>query len=167
VNNANLISKFIFSRLVMPTAAVLCRSSGSGHFVRPVVWAICLLQGIADLASAGTPLVSGVDRACGAGGRPLFFSALNVKYATSGMHSRSWCSLGMFVTPIIYPLSLVPQNGVGWWDLNPLAAVVEGFRACCWAHASIGRRCRRIGRNSCSLWQVRSTSVAWKKALLT
>jgi len=129
VNNANLISKVYFSRLVMPTAAVLAglvdlaisfvllfglfayyRISPTWHLL-----ALPLLVALTVLAALAVG---------------LFFSALNVKYRDIRHALPFVVQLGMFVTPIIYPLSLVPAKWRWLVDLNPLAAVVEGFRAC-------------------------------------
>jgi lipopolysaccharide transport system permease protein len=35
----------------------------------------------------------------------------------------------LFVTPVAYPASLVPARWRLWYALNPMAAVVEGFRS--------------------------------------
>lgn len=35
----------------------------------------------------------------------------------------------MFVSPVIYPASMVPAEWRGWYDLNPMAGVLEAFRA--------------------------------------
>ena len=37
--------------------------------------------------------------------------------------------LGMFLTPVAYPMSLVPAGLAPWYALNPLVGVLEGFRA--------------------------------------
>jgi lipopolysaccharide transport system permease protein len=36
----------------------------------------------------------------------------------------------MLATPVIYPLSRLPQLARDWSFLNPMAAVVENYRAC-------------------------------------
>jgi len=36
--------------------------------------------------------------------------------------------LWMFATPVVYPLSAVPQRFRGWYVLNPLVGVIENFR---------------------------------------
>jgi lipopolysaccharide transport system permease protein len=36
--------------------------------------------------------------------------------------------LWMFVTPVVYPLSMIPASYRPWAGLNPMAGVVEGFR---------------------------------------
>jgi ABC-type polysaccharide/polyol phosphate export permease len=38
--------------------------------------------------------------------------------------------LWLFVTPIIYPTSFLPERFRPLMALNPLAGIVEGFRAC-------------------------------------
>jgi lipopolysaccharide transport system permease protein len=35
----------------------------------------------------------------------------------------------MFATPVAYSSSLVPAKWRAWYDLNPMAGVVDGFRS--------------------------------------
>ena len=128
VNNANLISKVYFSRLVMPTAAVLSGLVDLGislvllfvlfGYYRVVpTWNILALPFLILFA---TLLALAVG---------LFFSALNVKYRDVRHALPFVVQLGMFVTPIIYPLSMIPHRWRWLVDLNPMSAVVEGFRS--------------------------------------
>jgi lipopolysaccharide transport system permease protein len=54
---------------------------------------------------------------------------LNVKYRDIGTALPVLLQLWMFASPIIYPSSLVPQQWKWTYDLNPLAGIIEGFRA--------------------------------------
>jgi lipopolysaccharide transport system permease protein len=38
--------------------------------------------------------------------------------------------LWMFVSPIVYPVSLVPAQWQRLYALNPLVGIIDGFRAC-------------------------------------
>ena len=35
----------------------------------------------------------------------------------------------MYLTPIVYPLSMVPKNWVYVYKLNPLVGIIEGYRS--------------------------------------
>ena len=37
--------------------------------------------------------------------------------------------LWMYMTPIVYPLSLVPQQYVWLYKLNPMVGIIEGYRS--------------------------------------
>jgi lipopolysaccharide transport system permease protein len=58
----------------------------------------------------------------------LWLSALNVRYRdvrhAIGFIIQAW----MFVTPVVYPLSVIPQRWRHLYALNPMVGVIEGFR---------------------------------------
>jgi len=58
----------------------------------------------------------------------LWLSALNVQYRdvryTVGFLTQIW----LFLSPVAYPSSLVPERWRPLYGLNPMAGVVEGFR---------------------------------------
>jgi lipopolysaccharide transport system permease protein len=56
-------------------------------------------------------------------------SALNVKYRDVRHALPFLLQLWMFASPIIYPLSLVPEKWRWVLMLNPLTGIIEGFRA--------------------------------------
>ncbi len=59
----------------------------------------------------------------------MWTSALNVKYRDIGIALPVLVQLWMFVSPIVYPLSLVPVRWQWAYALNPLVGIIEGFRA--------------------------------------
>lgn len=58
----------------------------------------------------------------------LWFSALSVQYRDVRYAVPFLTQVWMFVTPVIYPSSLVPERWHLLYGLNPMAGVVEGFR---------------------------------------
>jgi lipopolysaccharide transport system permease protein len=62
-------------------------------------------------------------------GLGVWFAALNVKYRDVGTLLPLLLQVCMFASPIIYPSSLVPERWRLIYSLNPLAGLVEGFRA--------------------------------------
>ena len=58
----------------------------------------------------------------------LALSAVQVRYRDVGMALPVLMQLLMFVSPIIYPLSVVPASWRPWYLLNPLAGIVSSFR---------------------------------------
>lgn len=127
VGEAPLISKVYFPRLILPLAAtiaplvdlVLAFVAFLGLMawfdVMPT-WRILLLPLFAGLAAIITL----------AGG--LWISALYVKYRDVGHILPMFIQLGMFVSPIMYPVSKVPESWRAIYALNPVVSVVEGFR---------------------------------------
>jgi lipopolysaccharide transport system permease protein len=58
----------------------------------------------------------------------LFLSAMQVRFRDIGVAMPLLLQLWMFATPVVYPLSAVPQRYKAWYVLNPLVGVIENFR---------------------------------------
>jgi lipopolysaccharide transport system permease protein len=61
-------------------------------------------------------------------GAGLVISSLTTRYRDLRMVVGFGTQLWMFATPVVYPLSQVPAGYRLWFALNPMTAVVEGFR---------------------------------------
>jgi lipopolysaccharide transport system permease protein len=61
-------------------------------------------------------------------GMGLWLSAINVKYRDVRYVVPFAIQIWMFSTPIAYPSTLVPEKWRLFYDLNPMAGVVDGFR---------------------------------------
>jgi len=127
VANANLVNKIYFPRLLLPLATI----------VAPLVdlaLSLVLLFGL--LAYAGIPLTWKVITLPAfillamltAMGLSLFLSAINVRYRDVGHAIPFLVQVWMFVSPIVYPVSLVPEQWRLLYSLNPMVGVIEGFR---------------------------------------
>jgi len=58
----------------------------------------------------------------------LWLSALNVLYRDINYATHFITQFWLFITPIAYPASMVPEQWKLVYALNPMAGVVEGFR---------------------------------------
>jgi lipopolysaccharide transport system permease protein len=58
----------------------------------------------------------------------LFLSALNVRYRDVGYTIPFLVQFWMYVSPVAYPVSVVPEKWRTLYSLNPMAGVIEGFR---------------------------------------
>ena len=128
VGNSNLITKVYFPRLIIPAAAV---GAGLLDFAIASILLIGLLIYYGFSASwtylMVLPLVLLTTAfALGVG---IWFSALNVKYRDVRYALPFLIQVWMFLSPIIYPSSLVPQEWRWVLSLNPLTGLVESFRA--------------------------------------
>jgi len=127
VANERLITKVYFPRLVVPIAAVL------GGLVDFAIAFVVLLGMMAyygivpGLAVIYLPLfvLLAVMTALGVG---LWLSALNVQYRDVRYTLTFLTQFWMFLTPVAYPSSIVPEKWRALYGLNPMAGVVEGFR---------------------------------------
>lgn len=128
VGSSNLITKVYFPRLVIPIAAVVAAlldfAIGFGLLAALIAW-----HGVAPswqlLLLPVLVLLTGM-LALGIG---MWASALNVKYRDVGYVLPFLVQLGMFMTPIIYPTSIIPERWRWLLDLNPMSGIIEGYRA--------------------------------------
>ena len=127
VANTSVITKVYFPRLVTPLAAVL---SGLLDFSLAFIILVGLLAYYAILPPwqiIFLPLFAAMAVAT-ALGVSLWISAIGVKYRDVRYAMTFVTQLWMFMTPIAYPVSLVPESLRPIYGLNPMAGVVEGFR---------------------------------------
>lgn len=61
-------------------------------------------------------------------GLGFWVAALNVEYRDLGIAIPFLLQLGMFVTPVVYPSAIIPEQWRLLYGLNPMAGVLEGFR---------------------------------------
>jgi lipopolysaccharide transport system permease protein len=128
VTSSNLIGKVYFPRLIMPCATVLAAIVDLGFaflllfaffaYERVTITANLLLLPLLVVMTTLLALAVGI-----------WFAALNVKYRDIRYALPFLIQLGMFATPIIYPASMVPQKWHWLMTLNPMAGIVEGYRA--------------------------------------
>ncbi len=127
VSNAHLISKVYFPRLVIPISSLL---SGLLDFAIAFVVLIGLMfwyHIIPTVNILWLPafLLMAVATALGVG---LWLGALNVQYRDVGYVVPFLSQIWMFLTPVVYPSSMIPDRWRVLYGLNPMAGVVEGFR---------------------------------------
>jgi homopolymeric O-antigen transport system permease protein len=59
----------------------------------------------------------------------MWLSALNVKYRDIRFALPFVVQLWMFLSPIIYPSTLLPEKWRWAFSLNPLTGIIEGYRS--------------------------------------
>ncbi len=127
VGQSNLIKKVYFPRLAIPISTVsatmvdLCISF-------TVLLGLCYYYGAHPTANViwlPAFVLLALVTALGVG---LWLSALNVKFRDVRYVVPFLTQFWMFITPIAYPSSLLPEQYRMLYGLNPMAGVVEGFR---------------------------------------
>lgn len=135
VNSANLISKVYFPRLVVPLAAAIAPLVDFAiAFIIVVV--MMAFYGIAPTWTAFYLPLFVLLAFMTALAVSLWLSALNVRYRDINYVIPFLVQIWMFVSPVAYPSSLVPEQWRVLYGLNPMAGVVEGFR---WALLGSGQ----------------------------
>ncbi|MDR1452546.1 MAG: ABC transporter permease [Candidatus Margulisbacteria bacterium] len=130
--NSAIFGKVYFPRLVVPISTVL---SGLIKFALQfalflVIYLIYLLRG-ADLQPGlgvlALPLLL-AQMAALALGLGIIASSLTTKYRDLALAMTFFVQLLMYATPVVYPLSMIPDKWRPLAMLNPLAPVIEFFR---------------------------------------
>jgi lipopolysaccharide transport system permease protein len=58
----------------------------------------------------------------------LTFAALQVRFRDVGVALPVLVQFWMFASPVIYPLSVVPERWRWWYDLNPMTGIIAALR---------------------------------------
>lgn len=128
VGSANLITKVYFPRLIVPAAAML---AGLVDFV--LAFAMLCLMMIYYRVSVTSqilflPVLVLLTALFGLG-VGTWMSALNVKYRDVRFALPFVIQLWLFVSSVILPSSSVPEKWRWILLLNPMSAIIEGYRA--------------------------------------
>jgi lipopolysaccharide transport system permease protein len=128
VSSARIISRVYFPRLIIP-ASVVCSGFVEAAISFVILLVLMFIYGVAIrwqllLLPVFLLLTFFVTFAAGA-----WFSALNVKYRDVRYVVPFITRLGMYVTPVPFLwLDVVPERWRMLYCLNPLVAVIDGFR---------------------------------------
>ena len=127
VEQQHVVTKVYFPRLVLPIAAVipglLDLAIGLIVFLPLMLW-YHVAPGRAFLMFPVFLLLA-VTTALSVG---LWLAALNTLYRDIRYVVPFLIQIWMFISPVVYPASLVPARWRWLYGLNPMAGVIEGFR---------------------------------------
>jgi lipopolysaccharide transport system permease protein len=128
VGNSTLISRVYFPRLVVPLAAVISAVVDLGCAALVLGTMMVYFGHVPTAAIFAVPalLALTLATALGAG---LWLAGLNARYRDIRYVLPFGLQFWMFVTPVAYPASLVPERWRSLYALNPMVGVIEGFRA--------------------------------------
>ena len=127
IGNANLISKIYFPRLIVPAGSVIT-SFVDFLITLGMMGVMMLYYGFApDLRLLALPLF--ILLAFGASfGIGLWLCALNVKYRDFRYIVPFIVQFGLYVSPVGFSSSIVPEKWQLLYSLNPMVGVIDGFR---------------------------------------
>jgi homopolymeric O-antigen transport system permease protein len=127
VSNASMISKVYFPRMVVPASAVIV------SFVDFLISGVILVglmiwYGFApNLNMFALPLFIFVAFAA-AMGAGLWIAALNVKYRDFRIIVPFVVQFGLYISPVGFSSTIVPEQWRLLYSLNPMVGVIDGFR---------------------------------------
>jgi lipopolysaccharide transport system permease protein len=132
VSNQRLFGKVYFPRLIMPISVVISNLVQFG--IRFLLFGVILLYFLVDgypiepnswalLTPGLVVLMAGLGLSWG-----IIVSSLTTKYRDLQILVNFGVRFLLYITPVIYPASMVPANLQGLYFLNPIAPIVEAFR---------------------------------------
>ena len=127
VNNANLISKIYFPRLIIPTSAVV--TSFIDFLISGIILAVFMVwyQFIPEWRILSLPIFVLMAFAA-AMGVSLWITALNVKYRDFFHVIPFIVQFGLYISPVGFSSSIVPDKWRLLYSINPMVGVIDGFR---------------------------------------
>jgi homopolymeric O-antigen transport system permease protein len=164
VGGGALLKKVYFPRLVLPLATV-------GVGLVELVLQLVVLAGLMAFYryAPGWPVLClplfiaiTVVTALSFG---IWLTALNVKYRDVGMAVPFMLQLWMYLCPIVYPISVVPEQYRSLYAMNPMVGVIEGFRWSLLGSAAPNFQMLAISTSVALLLLV--TGVAWFRKVET
>jgi lipopolysaccharide transport system permease protein len=125
--NAHLVNKIYFPRLLLPISATL---SGLFDFAISFVLLLGLLAwyGVMPSWPILTLPIFLLFAILTALSLSLWLSAINVKYRDIGQAIPFLIQLWLFVSPVAYAVTMIPERWRLLYSLNPMVGVIEGFR---------------------------------------
>jgi lipopolysaccharide transport system permease protein len=127
VNNQQLISKVYFPRLIVPAASTLVGlvDFAIAFVVLIVIMLVYRVAPTWNILALPLFLVMAIIAALGLG---LWLSAMNVQYRDIRYVIPFLAQFWMYATPIVWPITMFPEEWRWVLGFNPMTGVVEGLR---------------------------------------
>ena len=127
IDNANLLTKVYFPRLIVPAGSVIV---GLVDFFISLVILFGIMawyRFVPDIRMLLLPMFLALAflASFGAG---LWLSALNVKYRDFRYVVPFLVQFGLYISPVGFSSSIVPEKWRMLYFLNPMVGVIDGFR---------------------------------------
>ena len=127
VSNAQLISKVYFPRMIIPTSSVI---TGLVDFlisfaILLVIMAYYRFLPTWNMLLLPIFLLVALLTAMGIG---LYITSLNVKFRDFRYVIPFIVQLGLYISPVGFSSSVIPEHYRLWYSMNPMVGVIDGFR---------------------------------------
>lgn len=130
ISNASIIKKIMFPRLLLPLSTILIEML---HFI--ISWIViiaflfindqplfyfCWLYGVPLVAAIQLVMIYGVGLAA---------SSLNIFFRDTERIINIAITMLFYLTPVIFPLKMVPERFKPYFLINPMTGIIELWRA--------------------------------------
>ena len=129
VSNTNLITKIYFPRLIIPLASVLSGLVNFGITLAILLAVLAVFRMLPPPMSIVVLPILVIAMMMIAAGVGCWLGALTLQYRDIRNVAGFVVQLWMYASPVVYPLSLVPEAYRPLYLLNPMVGIIEGFRS--------------------------------------
>ena len=106
------VAAALFDMLVSSSVLLLLMVYYGVGLTASAIWVLPILAILVALATAVS----------------LMLAAVNVRFRDVSVAMPLLLQVWMFASPVIYPLSAVPEQWRPWYQLNPMTGIIDGFR---------------------------------------
>ena len=128
IEHGNLLKKMVFPRMALP--AIVCGSALLNNFVLliSVLLIFAILGHAPSIELLWLPVLTLLLLAL-ALGLGLTLGLLNVFFRDIGQVVTIVLQFGFWLTPVVYNISMIPDQYRDWLNYNPLTGVVQGYQS--------------------------------------
>jgi lipopolysaccharide transport system permease protein len=127
ISNANLISKVYFPRLIIPASAVIVSFVDFAISMVLLVLLMMFYHVWPSWPLLALPVFTALALLASAGAG-VWLAALNVKYRDFRYVVPFIVQFGLYISPVGFSSSIVPEKWRILYSLNPMVGVIDGFR---------------------------------------
>lgn len=127
ISDEKLVTKVYFPRLIIPMAPIIGALLDFG-VAFALIFVLMPFYGVFPSANIWAIPIMLILTVAAAAGMGIWLSAMNVKYRDFRYVIPFLTQFWMFLSPVVYPASLIPDKWRLLYAINPLTGAVEGFR---------------------------------------
>ena len=129
IGNANLITKVYFPRMIIPASSVITSMVDLGISFIIMIGMFIWFRFIPSWHIIFLPLFILLAFLCSFG-IGLYLTAVNVKYRDFRYIIPFIVQFGLYITPVGFSSTVIPEKWKIWYALNPMVGIIDGFRWC-------------------------------------
>lgn len=127
IDNGNLMKKMMFPRVTLPAVVVGSSLINNVMLFVAIIGVFAMLGHMPTIQLIWLPVITLVAVAL-AMGLGLILGVLNVFIRDTAQVVPIILQVGFWFTPIVYPISIIPETYRSWLSYNPMYPIVKGYQ---------------------------------------
>ena len=128
IQNANMISKIYFPRIILPLGAIVAKFLDFAIAMLVMIAMLCWYRTVPGMQILALPLLI-ILLFITSAGVGILLTAMAIQYRDIKYGINFALQLLMYAAPVVYPVSAVPEKYRLIYAINPMVGVIEGFRS--------------------------------------